>query len=368
VSRHGLGAATWAAHRAATILRLGVGLAVALGAPPALGAQDGAGASATPLPVPFFDSEEPLPVTFTADLGRLRRDTKDKAPWRPATLAYAGTDGRAVAVPIKARTRGIWRLKNCDFPPLRLNFAAATARGTPFERLDKPKLVTHCRDNTGYEQYVLREHQLYRVLGLLTPVSHRARLVRVTYVDEAGKRDSTTRYAIALEEPAALAARVGGRLLEATGARADDLDPYHAALVGVFQYLIGNSDWSTGALHNAELVTTSTFAVFIVPYDFDFSGAVNAPYATVDPALPIKHVRERIYRGHCASADEYARVFALFNAKKDAIYALYRDSVGRLLEPRAVRETLAYFDEFYATINTPRSARRAIVEACVDRQ
>ena len=350
--------------------RLGIalGLAVAVGAPPALGAQNGAGAPAPAPPVPFFDSEDPLPLTVTAELGRLRRDTKDKAPWRPATLTYAGTDGRAVAVPIKARTRGIWRLKNCDFPPLRLNFAAATARGTPFERLDKPKLVTHCRDNGGYEQYVLQEHQLYRVLGLLTPVSHRARLVRVTYVDEAGKQDSTTRYAIALEEPAALAARVGGRLVETTGAQARDLDPYHAALVGVFQYLIGNSDWSTGALHNAELVTSPTFDIFLVPYDFDFSGAVNAPYATVDPALPTKHVRDRIYRGHCASAEDYARVFALFNAKKDAIYALYRDPVGRLLEPRRVRETLAYFDEFYATINTARSARREIVDACVDRQ
>lgn len=350
---------------------LGLALAVAGGAPRALGAQDGApvAAPAAPAaPVPFFETEEPLPVTFTADLGRLRRDTRDKAPWRPATLAYAGADGRAAAVPIRARTRGIWRLKNCAFPPLRLNFAAATARGTPFERLDKPKLVTHCRDNAAYEQYVLREHQLYRVLALLTPMSHRTRLVRVTYVDETGKRDSTTRYGIALEEPAALAARVGGRLVEVTGAQASDLDPYHAALVGVFQYLIGNSDWSTGALHNAELVTTPTFEIFLVPYDFDFSGAVDAPYATVDPSLPIRHVRERIYRGHCASADHYRRVFALFNAKKDAIYALYRDPVGRLLEPRTVRETLAYFDAFYATINVERDARRAIVDACVERQ
>lgn len=349
-------------------LAVALALALAGGAPRSLGAQEGAPAAAPAPPVPFFETEEPIPVTLTADLGRLRRDTRDKAPWRPATLAYAGADGRPAALPIRARTRGIWRLKNCAFPPLRLNFAAATARGTPFEGLDKPKLVNYCRDNRTSEQYVLREHQLYRVFALLTPLSHRTRLVRVTYADETGKQDTTVRYAIALEEPEALAARVGGRLVEVTGAQARDLDPYHAALAGVFQYMIGNSDWSTGALHNAELVSTPTFEVAVVPYDFDFSGAVNAHYATVDPALPIKAVRQRIYRGHCASAADFARVFALFNAKKDAIYALYRDPVGRLLEPRVVRETLAYFDEFYVTINAPGSARREIIDACVERQ
>ncbi len=355
---------TWTMPRAIAVL--GGAFVLGVGAPPALRAQtDTTGPQP---PAPFFETEDPLPVTFTANLAQLRRDKQDKAPWRPATLQYAGPDGQPVTVPLKARTRGIWRLKNCSFPPLRLNFSGSAVRNTLFERLDKPKMVNYCRDNTQYEQYVLRELQLYRAFALLTPVSHRTRLVRVTYVDETGKQKQTTRYAIVLEEPEALAVRVNGKLLEVKGAKADDLDPYQAALVGVFQYFIGNSDWSAGTLHNAELVSGGALMPVLVPYDFDFSGAVNPPYATVDPSLPIKRVRERIYRGHCASAAEYAQVFALFNEKKDAIYALYRDPVGQLLEPRSVRETLGYFDEFYATINSAHDARRDIVDACHDRQ
>ena len=329
---------------------------------PPLRAQDSAAAPEPP--APLFATQEPLALTLVADLGRLRRDKEDKAPWRPVTIEYPGADGRAVSVPAKARTRGIWRLKNCSFPPLRLNFAGATARGTVFERLDKPKMVNYCRDTRGYDQYVLQELQLYRAFALLTPMSHLTRLARVTYVDAATRKPHTTRHAILLEEPEALARRVGGRVIDIKGAGARDLDQYHAALVGVFQYFIGNSDWSTASLHNAELVSDASLSIFLVPYDFDFAGAVDAPYATPDPKLPIKRVRERIYRGHCAPPEDYARVFALFNEKKDAIYALYRDEIGRLIEPRTVRETLAYFDEFYATINTPNRARHNVIAAC----
>ena len=102
-----------------------------------------------------------------------------------------------------------------------------------------------------------------------------------------------------------------------------------------------------------------------VAYDFDFSGAVNAPYATVDPQFKSKRVTERVYRGYCALVPAYGPVFALFQQKKDAIYALYHDEVGKLLEPGIVRETLAYFDDFYEDIKTPANAQDRILRYCV---
>lgn len=319
-------------------------------------------ATRAPAASAFFASETPLEVTITTNLGQIRRDKGDDVPWRAATIAYRDTTGVERSVPLRLRTRGVWRLRNCEFPPLRMNFRRREVRASPFEGLDRPKLVNYCRNRDGFEQYVLQELQLYRVLALLTDVSHRTRLIRVAYVDSARGTTLTTRYAFVIEEPEAMAARVGGVLLDAKGATSDDLDPYHAALVGVFQYMIGNSDWSTSNLHNAELVSDGTIRV--VPYDFDFSGAVNAVYATVDPKLPIRRVRDRIYRGHCATPSDFERVFAHFRERRDAIYALYTDSIGALIEPSRVRDTLGYFDEFYERINDPRSAKRAIIEQC----
>lgn len=314
---------------------------------------------------PFFESQDPIEVTLTTNIGKIRGDKRENPPWRPATLSYKSTEGNLVTVPIKARTRGIWRLKMCEFPPLRLNFSEETSKRTIFHNLDKPKLVSYCHDGDTYEQYILQEFQLYRIYQLLTPVSHKARLLKLVYADSADGKIRTRRYGFVLEEPGALASRLGGRILEAKGARPGDLDPDQDALFGVFQYFIGNTDFSEGGLHNVELLLTNDGITMPIAYDFDFSGAVDARYASVDTLLPIQRVRQRLFRGYCTDAESYAKAFAVFQEKRPQIYALYSDSIGNLMDRGTVKETLRYFDEFYETINNKRAAKRSIVDSCL---
>ena len=321
-----------------------------------------------PVPAPaFFQSQDPIEVTFTANIGKLRGDKSPEPPWRPATISYLGPDGNALTVPLRARTRGIWRLKMCDFPPLRLNFAGSTSKGSIFHQLDKPKLVSYCQNADDHEQYVLQEFQLYRIYQLLTPISHKARLLKFTYADSASGKIRAKRYAFLIEEPSALAARVGGKVMEQKGALPGDLDPFQDALVGVFQYMIGNTDFSINGLHNVELLFREDGTVFPIAYDFDFAGAVNARYAVPDARLPIPNVRKRLFRGYCSDAGSYAKVFELFKEKKPEIYALYGDEIGKLMDHGTVKETLRYFDEFYETINDPRAAKRSIIAPCIAR-
>lgn len=314
----------------------------------------------------FFVDNEPIVVTLSTDIKRLRRDKGDKAPWRSATLSYTDPAGKAVTIPTAVKTRGIWRLKHCDFPPIRFDFKRETTKGTMFSGLDKPKLTSYCRNEDTFEQHVLQEYQLYRAYELLTSNSHKVRLLQVSYVDSASGKTEAKRYAFFYEEPDALAARLGTRLVKLKGATPDDLEPFHKALFGVFEYFIGNTDFSAFALHNVELLWQPDGTVIPVPYDFDFSGAVNASYATTDEKLTIRRVRDRLMRGYCGDPEEFKKVFALFNEKKDAIYALYSDPIGKLMRPQIVKETLDYFNDFYKTINDSRLANREIIKACVD--
>ncbi len=319
-------------------------------------------------PSVFFETSDPVEATLTANIGKLRGDKKTDPPWRPATLSYPGPDGNPLTVPVQARTRGIWRLKMCDFPPLRLNFSGEKTKGTIFHNLDKPKLVSYCQDNDSYDQYMLQEFQLYRIYQLLTPVSHKARLLHLTYADSANGKVRARRYGFLIEEPKAIAARLGGKILESKGALPGDLDPDQDALFGVFQYMIGNTDFSVAALHNVELLFREDGTVLPIAYDFDFAGAVNARYAAPDEKLNIPNVRFRLFRGYCTSEESFNRVFALFKEKRPEIYALYNDSIGKLMDPGKAKETLRYFDEFYETINNPRSAKRSIIQSCIDRR
>jgi hypothetical protein len=306
----------------------------------------------------FFQSQDPIEVTLTANIGKIRGDKSADAPWHTATLTYKAAEGNLVTVPIKARSRGIWRLKMCEFPPLRLNFSGETAKGTIFQKLDKPKLVSYCHNGDDYEQYILQEYQLYRIYQLLTPVSHKARLLKLTFTDSADGKVRARRYGFILEEPRALAARLGGQVREEKGAVPGVLDPFPDALFGVFQYFIGNTDFSEWALHNVELFYGSGGEIMPVPYDFDFAGAVNARYATADVKLGIPNVRQRLFRGYCTEPAAFDKAFAIFNEKRPQIYALYADSIGKLMNRGTVRETLRYFDEFYETINNKRAAKR----------
>ncbi len=315
---------------------------------------------------PLFKSEALLDVTFTTNIKALKRDRSNGAPWRAATLSYADTSvtgGRRV-VPVRARTRGIWRLKNCDFPPVRLNFANKDAKGSLFRDLDEPKLVGYCKGMNNYEQYVLQEYQLYRIYRLLTPVSHRVRLVRMTYVDSATAKVDATKYAFLVEDPAHVALTAGGKIINVLGATSDDLDGEHATLAYLFQYMIGNTDFSFGGLHNAELLALPTGVNLPIAYDFDFAGAIDASYATPDTSLRITRVRDRQYRGFCQQNLLVPKVLQLFRDKKAAIYALYSDEIGALMAPRTVKETLEYFDAFYATIADPKEIDRRVLRDC----
>ncbi|HEV7992323.1 MAG TPA: hypothetical protein VGP25_10905 [Gemmatimonadaceae bacterium] len=313
----------------------------------------------------MFQAETPIALTFTANLRQLRRDKGATPPWRAATLAYADSAGKQIVVPLRARTRGIWRLRECSFPPLRLNFSGKETKHTLLDDLEKPKLVNFCKDNDQYEQYILQELQLYRIYQLLTPISHRVRLARVSYVDSASTKRDAERYAIIVEDPDELARRHSGTLLKTRGAAVSDFEAPQLALTYLFQYFVGNLDFSFSGLHNAELLLTGDGRLLPIAYDFDFSGAVNAAYATPPPNYNVRAVRIRKFLGPCGVSAEYPNALARFVEKKDAIYALYHDDVGKLMDPRVVKETLSYFDEFYDALRTPRDAARNVFDRCI---
>ncbi|HXF95628.1 MAG TPA: hypothetical protein VNI61_05955 [Gemmatimonadales bacterium] len=347
--------------------RVACALILSLAAVPGARPQDTAQTSPPPPPpgaLPLFSDHQVLRLTLETDLRTLLRDRGENRKEHPARLSYVDATGTRVSVPLEVRTRGNFRLRRmvCAFPPIRLDFPKDSTPGTLFAGQDKVKLVTHCQNRRSYEQAVLHEYLIYRILNLSTDVSYRARLVRMTYIDTSGREDSLTRYAILLESDEALAGRHGVRVFDQKGVTQEMTDPEQMTLVALFQYLIGNTDWSVAALHNITVLTDSLGRFFAVPYDFDWSGLISAPYAFPDPRIGTKTVRERVYRGYCRAPEEIAPLLQRFASQKDAIYALYRSQEG--LERQQLEQALRYFDEFFRVLADPRAARREFSRNC----
>lgn len=323
-------------------------------------ASDTAGRSAG-----VFDSDAVLELTLTGDLRTLTRDRDStSAQYHPVTLAYAGADGSPITVEGRAKTRGVWRRaqRNCSFPPLRLRVARDAGRGTLFHRDRNIKLVTHCQRMSEYEQYVLQEYLLYRVYNLVTPYSFNVRLARITYEDSRTS-SSTVRYGILLEDDDALARRHDAVVLEAKGGLYNDFDRESTMLASAFQYMIGNTDFSVAGLHNIKILGLPSGSPVLVPYDFDFAGIIATRYATPDPKLGIRSVRERLYRGVCRTEAEWAPIVGRFNAQRGAINDLYASLPD--LDQRNARRARDYYDGFFRTINDPRALRRDLIDRCL---
>jgi hypothetical protein len=200
------------------------------------------------------------------------------------------------------------------------------------------------------------------VQRLLTPVSLAARLVRITFEDVTGRTKPRTQYAFITEDPERLARRLGGMLDKGGGISVNDLTPPNAALLTVFQYFIGNTDWSLPGLHNATVITVQD-TLFPLAWDFDWSGVVGAPYAHPDQRLQIHSVRERIWWMRCMSAEELEPVLARVEGLRDSITAVVHSIPG--LTPKEQQRTLSYYDDFYKEIaNRQRFVRNVVQRDC----
>jgi hypothetical protein len=314
----------------------------------------------------LFKEIEPLAFTLTADFGAINKERNPESTTRfPAVLSVPGENGADRHVAVKLGTRGHFRLmaRNCDFVPLRVEFPRdKTAVGTPFDGQTSLKLGTHCRGDKGYENYTLREYLTYRLFNLVTPLSFRARLARATYVDSKTHKTIATRNAIFIEHENEVARRFGGRVVELPRIVFNDLEPRTLTLMMLFEYMIGNTDYSIWALHNVRIVQDRGRTLYPVPYDFDLSGFVNPPYARPDPRLGLSRVTDRLYRGPCRSADDMDAAAELFRARRGDMITLL-DSM-RDLEAGARAEAKDYLESFFRTIEKPASIKRHFVDGC----
>ena len=310
----------------------------------------------------LFDSDEVKEFTLRGDLKKIFKDRGDASQYHPATLHYQA-DKDSISIPIKIKTRGHFRKisGNCMYPPLLLNFTKlSTPKSSVFYSQDKVKLVTPCRG----DQFVIHEYLVYKLYNYITPKSFEVRLVKVIYQDSVKNKSSVPYYGILIEDEEQMARRNSYNTLEKNGIRPESIQKEDFLKMAVFQYMIGNTDWSVQFQQNIKLISVdSTSIPFAVPYDFDHAGIVRAPYAFPAEELQMNSTLERRYRGYCIpEMNQFAEVFELFNQLKDDFYALFEGNP--LLSSSYQNQTLKYLDQFYETINDPKKAQKAFSYPC----
>jgi hypothetical protein len=313
-------------------------------------------------PEGLFESNELLHIRIAGRVGEVINDRGDNSKYHSLTFSYLTKDSSKISMPVKIKTRGHFRkLKsNCTWPPLLINFIKKDIpKLSPFQGQDKLKLVMPCRG----DEYVVREWLLYKLYNLITPKSFKARLVRVT-MDDSIKKKQNSFYGILLEDEEQMAHRNKAVIVEKTRLNPLNTEPNAFLTMAVFQYMIGNTDWSVQFQQNVTLLAKDSLGIpTTVPYDFDHAGLVDAPYAKPTEELEMNAVTERRYRGYCiADMKTYAPVIALFNGLKKDFYNVYTGC--SLVNAKYIKTATRYLDDFYATINDPKALQKAFGYPC----
>jgi hypothetical protein len=310
----------------------------------------------------LFEADNVLELKLSGNLRELLNDRSVNSQYHPLNIIYKREDSVEVSIPIEAKTRGHFRKmsENCLYPPVLLHFPKSNADSSNiFKKSYKLKLAMPCRG----DEYIIHEWLVYRLYNLITPKSFRARLVRVKLEDDKNKKPVSPFYGMLLEEEQLVADR-NNVVVVNKKLRPEQTETNSFLTMAVFEYMIGNTDWSVQYLQNIKLLAADSNAVPVtVPYDFDMSALAGAPYAKPAEELNMSSVRERRYRGYCIQdMKKFDEVIALYNRLKKDIYDLYANC--SLLDAKYLKTTLKFFDEFYATINNAAALKKEFGYPC----
>lgn len=309
---------------------------------------------------PLFTDDDLIEVTLTADLEEYAKDRYGTPEYRPAMLIYQWK-GDTYETKAEIQARGRFRRDICDLPPIKLKIKKS-GRKDLFEGQKSLKIVSECRQDDN--QSVLREYYIYKAYNLFTEKSMRVRLLRLTLVDKKGKSPDQTSYAFFIEDDDDMAERVGAtKVSKSIDLTNDDVDSDQQTLIHVFNYMIANRDFGVDVRQNVEVITGSSGGrPVVVPYDFDNSGMVNAPYTKPPGDTKPAYFTRRDFKDLCRTDEEFQAVFTRFWTMRDTIVEMYENSP--YLSPETVKESLKYYKIFYRTLKKKKSMAEIFRKAC----
>jgi hypothetical protein len=312
-------------------------------------------------PKPLFAGDDVLSLTLIGPLGTISRDVGAKPVAGVLKVGGAAPE----SLPVILSVRGITRRKTdiCSFPPLRVEFTEKPGPSSLFKGQKRLKLVTHCQRGVDFQQYLLLEYTAYRLYKALTPESFNVRLAKIDYTGKDG-RPLTTRLGFFIEDVDDVAKRNGQeRLRGLRRISVSQLDAPAAARYAVFEYMISNLDWAMTAgpagadcCHNARLLgvegtTGASTGLIPVPYDFDYAGLVNAPYAVPPEGIRVANVKVRRYRGYCAHNEEAKAFLADISTRRASLIGILNETPQ--LEDRTRRNAAGYLGDFFEEAGSP---------------
>ncbi len=297
----------------------------------------------------LLTANEVLEFELTTDL-KLLRDQKNTNEYQSASLSYSVGKKQTESWEIKIRSRGKFRRRVCVFPPLKLNFPKGQLKEKGLTDEDELKLITHCVEGEPGKDYLMREFLIYKLFEKLSPVFIRVHPAKIKYIDP-NTGEKINAWGILMEDEKTLERRYQADLCEdCYSFPKEAFQKDQLCLVFLFEYLISNTDWSAPMVRNLYMLRPKDGSgALLIPYDFDFSGFVNASYARPNADFRQSSIRERLFIGSDISDEELMPAIELFRSKRKELEAVIREF--KQLTGDSKVDLIQFIDGFYLSLD-----------------
>ncbi|PZX51427.1 hypothetical protein [Algoriphagus chordae] len=311
----------------------------------------------------LFDSEEILEINMKFSIKKLRAETNDST-FMDSFLVYKNPEGKLDTLDVGLRVRGNFRKENCYYPPIRLRLKKKEGKGNLFDGSRNLKMVFPCSNNKNADSYVVKEFLCYQLYEEVSKYTFNTRLIQITFENEDDKKgESEQLLGFLIEDDDKVADRFDGEILENIKIAGTFLEDSAAVRHDLFQYMIGNTDWSSLYQHNVKILKLDNKTVVPLAYDFDMTGMVSPPYAQVSNLVDIESVSERLYRGYCRDEQLMNAIRSEFLMKESIMYAELED-LKHLVPEREVKYMANYMKGFFDILQDDKRFEFNILSAC----
>lgn len=292
----------------------------------------------------LLTKEEGGKFTLQTDLISITENRR-KDEYTPAILT--APNGKSYTVNILPK--GKFRRQKAEVPPLKIKFPKKTLRADGLDTLNELKLILPCFDSRDGDELLAKEYLIYKMFEHLTSNCVKARLIQVELRDSHVEKTRKSMLGILVEDNEETAARLNGVEVEQYGMPVDSLQLNQVALVAMFQYMIGNTDWDIAMLRNVRLIRPRQGeGVLVMPYDFDFSGLVGAPYASPASESGLESVLDRFLMANGIPRADLRRAAQTLTSAKDDLYNICH---SKYLARSTSNDLKKYLDTFFDSID-----------------
>lgn len=311
----------------------------------------------------LFKTNDPLPMKMSFSVKDLRKTTNDST-FMDSYIVVESSPGNWDSIPMEMRTRGNFRLDNCFYPPIRLKFKKKKVNGTVFQKNTRLKLVMPCQKAKGADSFIGKEFLAYQLLEDITPYYFETRLVKIKFTNLDDKKgEEVELLGFLIQDDDKVAKRFDGKVLEGRKIPPSFMQDSATVRQDFFQFMIGNTDFSTLFLHNQKVLQLPDETVIPLSYDFDMSGLVNPPYSQVSAQLNIKSVTDRLYRGFCRDEAFLEMIRQEFLAKEDQFWSTV-DKHQPYLTDGDMKMAKNFLKGFFDILKNDRLFRDQVLLAC----